>query len=165
MNPWSVLGRVRVKSLAHAVFLGMGHPLFLGPTIKATRACVRISTAHYGKLHHRNGPANAFRHALWNYLIGKACAPWSSREERAIAWAERITLWHEESFPNKEPARRMDLHNNAVGRAILQEQRDQSQEEVIRLLMEMTERSVLIDRDTDLTELKNQLVHIIGHEG
>ena len=161
MNPWSVLGRVSFKSLARGLWLGLGHPLFLWPTIGATRDCVRISTHHFGRLHHKNGPANAFRHALWNYLIAEACFPWTSKEERAIVWAEKITLWHEDSFPNKELARKMDLHNNAVGRDLLRQGRDREREVVIGLLLEMSGASVLIDTGTDLSQLKNQLVHII----
>src|SRR5690606_39389481 len=132
MIPWSVLGRVKLKHLVRGLFLGLGHPLFLWPTIRATRECVRVSTEHYGRLHHKNGPANAFRHALWNYMIAEACSPDGVREERAIAWAEKITRWHEDAFPNPDLARNMDLHNNAIGREIWRAGQEQDRESAIR---------------------------------
>lgn len=161
MNPLAVLKRVSFKSLLKGVVLGLGHPLFLMPTIRATRECVRISNAHYGKLHHKNGPANAFRHALWNYMIAQGCLRGTSGEQRATAWAEKVTHWHEEAFPNAELARNMDLHNNAVGRRLFGKHRERELEEVIEILKEMALESVKVDGNTDLSELKYQLVHIM----
>ena len=164
MNLWAVLGGLRSKNLIKGAWLGLKNPLYLGPTIRATRNCVLICTEHYGTLHHGHGPANAFRHALWNYMIAEACARGNSRREAAIAWAEGITLWHEDSFPNREPARSMDLHNNAVGRQLFREHGHLGQGEIYSLLLGMAENSVKIDLETDLGPLKNQLVYIKDHE-
>jgi hypothetical protein len=139
----------------------MGRPLFIFPTIRATKDCIKISTAHYGKLHHKNGPANAFRHALWNYLIAKRCLKWYNKEHLVSDWAKKVTDWHEEAFPNKALAKAMDLHNNAVGRFIFEQNPGKSEEEIISILKEMATESTKIEDNTNLSELKNQLVHIL----
>lgn len=162
MNPFAIVKRVSFKHILKGILLGLGRPLFIFPTIKATKDCIKISTVHYGKLHHKNGPANAFRHALWNYLIAKRCLKWNKNEKAVSEWAEKVTNWHEAAFANKELAKKMDLHNNAVGRNIFEQNRDKSEEEIISLLQKMTEESIKIDRETDLSKLKNQLVHILG---
>lgn len=162
MNPFAIVKRVSFKHILKGILLGLGRPLFIFPTIKATKDCIKISTVHYGKLHHKNGPANAFRHALWNYLIATRCLKWNKNEKVVSEWAKKVTDWHEAAFPNKELAKKMDLHNNAVGRNIFEQNRDKSEEEIISLLQKMTEESIKIDRETDLSKLKNQLVHILG---
>src|SRR5690606_22157464 len=122
--------------------------------------CVCISTAHYGKLHHKNGPANAFRHALWNFMIVRACRRYSG-EQRALSWAGKITHWHEDSFPNGKLARAMDLHNNAVGRDLLGEHRDRQLEGVVEILKGMALESVKVDVHANLGTLKYQFEHIM----
>ncbi|SFB71646.1 hypothetical protein SAMN04487891_101650 [Flagellimonas taeanensis] len=161
MNPFSVLKRVSFKHILKGILLGMGRPLFIFPTIKATKDCIKISTSHYGKLHHKNGPANAFRHALWNYLIAKKCLKWNNKEPLVYDWAKKVTDWHEEAFPNKPLAKAMDLHNNAVGRFIFKEHIEKSEEEIITVLQKMTLESVKIEGDTDLSKFKDRLVHIL----
>lgn len=90
-------------------------------------------------------------------MIAKRCGG----SARAILWAEKVTHWHEEAFPNVELARRMDLHNNAVGRALLEDHPQRSQGESIAMLQGMAKESVKLSEGTDWTTLKNRLVHII----
>lgn len=161
MNPIAVLKRVDLKNILKVIFIGIGHPLFIVPTIRATKDCVRISTENYGRLHHKNGPANAFRHALWNYLIAKRCFRIRHNRDSVLEWAKKITDWHEHAFPNQELAKQMDFHNNAVGRFVFQENPEKTESEVIELLKSMTLVSVKIDSDTDLTSLKTQFIHIL----
>ncbi|WP_418502007.1 DUF6973 domain-containing protein [Flagellimonas sp.] len=161
MNPFAIVKRVNFKHILKGILLGMGRPLFIVPTIKATKDCIKISTTHYGKLHHKNGPANAFRHALWNYLIAKRCLKWNKKESTVSDWAKKVTDWHEEAFPNKALAKAMDLHNNAVGRFIFETNSEKSEEEVISILQKMTLESVKLEENTNLSPLKDQLVHIL----
>ena len=130
------------------------------PTIKATRECISVSTKSYGKLHNKNGPANAFRHAFWNYLIAKRCSKWTKEDQSAVIWAQKITDWHENAFRNNELARKMDFHNNEVGRWIFNENGSKSMVEVIELVQQMTLESTQINKISDLSQYKNQLVHI-----
>lgn len=139
----------------------MSHPLFIVLTIRATKDCIRISTDNYGRLHHENGPANAFRHALWNYLIAKRCFRIRHDKDSVLQWAEKITDWHEHAFPNTELAKTMDFHNNAVGRLVFRENPEKTESEIIELLKSMTLVSVKIDSNTKLASLKTQFIHIL----
>lgn len=139
----------------------MSHPLFIVLTIRATKDCIRISTDNYGRLHHENGPANAFRHALWNYLIAKRCFRIRHDKDSVLQWAEKITDWHEHAFPNTELAKTMDFHNNAVGRLAFRENPEKTESEIIELLKSMTLVSVKIDSNTKLASLKTQFIHIL----
>ena len=141
--------------------IGLSRPLFILPTIKATKDCIAVSTKNYGKLHHKNGPANAFRHAFWNYLIAKRCFKWHRNEEIALAWAKKVTDWHEDSFPNKQLPKAMDLHNNEVGRFIFAENAEKTEREIVELLKKMALESIKIDENSILSEHKNQMVHIL----
>lgn len=161
MNLVSVLNRVSTKHILKGILLVVQRPLFIVPTMRATKDCIRVSTENFGNLHHKNGPANAFRHAYWNYLIAKRCLKWATKETSVLCWVEQITNWHEDAFPNEVLARNMDLHNNRVGRNVFQENQAISEKEAIELFKRMTKESTKIDANSDLSQLKNQLVHII----
>ncbi|MEM7483973.1 MAG: hypothetical protein AAF348_02080 [Bacteroidota bacterium] len=119
-----------------------------------------ISTQHYGRLHYKNGPANAFRHALWNYLIAKRCYAWIKNETKVLNWSEKITDWHEHAFPNRKLAKDMDLHNNRVGRYVFKIYLHKTIPEVILILKEMTTASLRVDAKSNFANFKNKLVHI-----
>ncbi|WP_420321066.1 DUF6973 domain-containing protein [Flagellimonas sp.] len=139
-------------------------PVFIFPTLSATKQCISTSTEIYGRLHYKNGPANAFRHTFWNYLIAKKCFRWRNNMDAVLVWVEKITNWHENAFPNRELAKKMDLHNNKIGRAIFKEHFSKLESQVIDILREMTSNAIKIDVETDFTLVKNQLVYIIDNE-
>ncbi|SDQ16576.1 DUF6973 domain-containing protein [Flagellimonas zhangzhouensis] len=161
MNLFAVLKRVDFKNILKGVFIGLRRPHLILPTIKATKDCISISTKYYGKLHHKNGPANAFRHAFWNYLIAKRCFKWQKSEEVVLSWAKNVTDWHEDSFPNKQLPKEMDLHNNEVGRFIFEQHTEKSEQEIVGLLKLMALESTKIDESSVLSEYKNRMVHIL----
>jgi len=161
VNLLAVAKRVDFKNILKAAFIGLSRPHFILPTIKATKDCIAISTKNYGKLHHKNGPANAFRHAFWNYLIAKRCFNWQRNEEAVLVWAKKVTDWHEDSFPNKQLAKAMDLHNNEVGRFIFVKNTEKTEQEIVELLRKMTLESIKIDEKSTLSEHKNRMVHIL----
>tara|TARA_Y100001001_G_scaffold100119_1_gene97851 strand:- start:5909 stop:6394 length:486 start_codon:yes stop_codon:yes gene_type:complete len=161
VNLLAVAKRVDFKNILKGVFIGLSRPHFILPTIKATKDCIAISTKNYGKLHHKNGPANAFRHAFWNYLIAKRCFNWQRNEEAVLVWAKKVTDWHEDSFPNKQLAKAMDLHNNEVGRFIFVKNTEKTEQEIVELLRKMTLESIKIDEKSTLSEHKNRMVHIL----
>ncbi|MBR9855050.1 MAG: hypothetical protein GYB37_10820 [Algicola sp.] len=161
MKLFAILRRVDLKNILKVIFIGLSRPLFIIPTIKATKDCLAVSSRNYGKLHHKNGPANAFRHALWNYLIAKRCFPWNRDKKTVLLWAKKITDWHEDSFPNKKLPKQMDLHNNAVGRFIFEQHAEKSESEVIQLLKEKASESIKIDENSNLSNYKYQMVHIL----
>lgn len=100
---------------ATKVFLS--HPFFGPPTVWATIESIMIAEENFEDDPDKNGPANAYRHALWNLLIVHYCSKISNRE-KALKWAKEITDLHEKLFPNKDFDREMDLHNNTVGRQL-----------------------------------------------
>ena len=160
MNIVRALRNVGAKSVWRVFVLAIMHPLFVIPTITATKKCLKLSTEHFGKAHYENGPANAFRHALWNILIAKKCFRVSTSAKKVLAWAQKITDWHEQAFFNEEMPMKMDYHNNAIGRNIFRENLKWSQEEFIHYLLQLAKKAIKINRDTDLNQLKNQLVYI-----
>lgn len=141
--------------------LCLQHPLFVIPTLAATKKCVQISNELYGTLHHKNGPANAFRHALWNYLIAKKCQKWQPRTEKILFWAATITHLHELFSPNSALAKAMDLHNNKVGRELFLANKDKEIAEVVLLLEEMTLRSHKVTELWEMDQYGTQLIHIV----
>ncbi|TAI47437.1 DUF6973 domain-containing protein [Flagellimonas allohymeniacidonis] len=154
------LGRVGIDKLWALLILVLKNIPFVVPTILATKRCVGISTQYYGRRHYQNGPANAFRHALWNYLIVKSSLNWWKNENWALRWSQQITDWHEEAFQNIPLAKAMDYHNNEVGRSVFIKHRNDEPEDVIQLLRKMTEASIPISSESELLKLKHRLVHI-----
>lgn len=155
------LRNVGVKNIWRAFILAITHPLFVFPTISATKKCLKVSTEYFGKAHYKNGPANAFRHALWNILIASFCLRWSSNKDKLNCWAKKVTDWHEEAFVNAPLAKAMDLHNNAVGRYLFTEHASASHENLLETLIDMTKESRLIKSENEIEPSSMQLVHII----
>jgi hypothetical protein len=160
MNFLKVLTRIQPEGFWHLLKLAMPNLLFLGPTYRATKNCMAISTQHFGRKHYQNGQANAFRHALWNVLIAKYSAKSKNQVHRALKWAKKITDWHEETFFSKELPMKMDYHNNEVGRKLFKENVRWTEEKFIVKLRSMTENAVKIQQDSKLNQFKNQLVFI-----
>lgn len=135
------------------------HPQYLLPTYKATKKAVAISDELYGDLHHEDNRTNAFRHALWNYLICKYCLGVAGSSEKAMSWSKKITDLHERLSPNEGLARRMDLHNNGIGREIFSNFHG-SEEEGISVLQQKTREAVQVRCSAEIEADKNKLVFI-----
>ncbi len=142
------------------IILFIRHPFNFIPTLLATYQCVEISNEQYGTLHHRNNATNAFRHALWNFLIAKKCSSWRRNKRKAIKWAQQITDWHEEFSPNEPLEREMDSHNNHIGRKLFIQNDEKSIESFVEVLKEKVENSKMIVSIEDLKNYSNDLVHI-----
>ena len=154
-----LLTRVRPKMFGKLLWMSITHILFVIPTFLATKQCMALSTELYDRKHYQNGPENAFRHALWNYLIAKRCLSWRNNPSKVLRWTKRITDWHEDAFSNSKLARTMDEHNNAVGRQLFKAH-GEDHEKVMHILKRMTSESIQITMETDLNRLKQQFVHI-----
>lgn len=161
MGMLRTLSRVGIKNIGRLLVLCLKNPLFVIPTIKATRHCISVATDLYGDAHHKNVPANGFRHAYWNYTIALNCYRVRKKEAKVVDWTTEVTNWHEEAFPNEPLAKKMDLHNNSLGRNVFKKYKDNTQDEVKRILIEMVKESVFIDDNSNLQNLENKLVHII----
>lgn len=160
MNIWKVIRGLAVKKLFRLATISIRSPLMVYPTIKATKQTVAICEKLYAKAHHGNGPANAFRHALWNVLIAKNALAVTGNIEKSIIWASKFTDLHEELSPNNTLEKAMDLHNNAVGRQIFYEYPDLSEDEIINLLFSYASKAILISYKSELIQYQDQLVYI-----
>lgn len=160
MNWLKTIKRLHWVSVWELIKLALFNIRYLWPTYRATKQCMAISSEHFGRKHYQNGPANAFRHALWNILIAKKCFALGDTLEKVMAWTRKITDWHEEAFFSKELPMKMDYHNNAIGRMLFFEHWQWSQEQLIQHLLDLTKKAVKVDRDTNFNEVKNQLVFI-----
>ncbi|PRX57061.1 DUF6973 domain-containing protein [Flagellimonas meridianipacifica] len=161
MNIARALRNVGAKNIWRVFILAVTHPLFVIPTISATKKCLKLSTEYFGKAHYENGPANAFRHALWNILIARFCLRWSSNKDKLNSWAKKATDWHEEAFVNSPLARAMDLHNNSIGRHLFLNHASASQEKIVAILIDMTKDSKLVKSEKEIDPSQMSLVHII----
>lgn len=164
MKVWNTLKRVNFKSLWQLIALSITYPHFIYPTFMATKECMRVSTMYFGREHYRNTPANAFRHALWNYLIAAYCARRSTNKSKILKWTKTITDWYENAFMNSELARSMDFHNNEIGRMLYLEHHSKNLETNMQLLLDKTNEAVHINKAAPIPTAAGQLVFLYRPE-
>ncbi len=97
------------------------HPLFIIPTYKATKKTIAIVNEKFENSHHSNDRSNAYRHALWNYLICEYCYKSKPSLQEVLLWSRKITDLHEKLSPNGKLEKKMDLHNNRIGRMLFED--------------------------------------------
>ncbi len=134
-------------------------PRYIIPTLKATKKTIEICDISFGKKHHEDNPTNAFRHALWNFLISEKCYRVSWSLEKTMLWTQKITDLHENLFPNKPLAKEMDLHNNLVGRELFKAHLGKEQDPVEVLNKKML-KAVKVKSIKEIKMSKNNLVYI-----
>jgi hypothetical protein len=124
-----------------------------------------MANTHFGPAHHKNTPANAFRHAAWNWLIARNCAKSVKDEDKVLAWTEKITEMHEKILPGNYLSDTMDLHNNLVGRVFFQSTKQANLNDGLAQLLILTERSVKVSTVEQIRLMpQTQLVHISDPE-
>ncbi|MHA6278906.1 DUF6973 domain-containing protein [Salinimicrobium sp. CAU 1759] len=153
------IASLNFKELVVLSRIFLKHPLYLLPTYKATDRTVKISNRLYGALHHEDNRTNAFRHALWNYLICKYCLSVAGSMEKAVNWSKKITDLHERLSPNADLAKAMDLHNNRIGREIFLKNFDE-EIDIVTLLQQETKEAVKIRSFKEIEEVRTNLVFI-----
>ena len=131
---WRIVRRLSIKEALGAAWLCLRHPLYVQPTWRATRRTVELCDMHYPNIHHLHNTANAIRHVLWNVLIVKYCAKGDLIPQAVIDWTRTITDWHERFAVNAPLERKMDLHNNALGRSWSPELHNRSEQEIMEFL-------------------------------
>ena len=135
------------------------HPFYLIPTYRATNDAVKISTRLYGNLHHEDNRTNAFRHALWNYLLSEYCLSVAGSIEKTVEWSKKITDLHERLSPNEKLAKAMDLHNNKIGRELFLNNFEKN-ENIVPLLQKMTREAVKVSTIPEIEREKEKLFFI-----
>lgn len=134
MSFWKLIKGIRFKQLIVLFVFFLRRPIFMFATMKATSRTLNIVQEKFPDIHGKDNSANAFRHALWNYLIAVRCSKRGGNMNAIISWAKEITDWHEDFSPNKPLARAMDLHNNHIGRALFQSHENRTEKEAITAL-------------------------------
>ncbi|MFL1894327.1 DUF6973 domain-containing protein [Aquimarina sp. 2-A2] len=160
MTAWELIRRFDLNQLVRLAWLMMRHPLYVFPTLKATQETLRICNKRYGDLHHKNGKANAFRHALWNLLLCRYVYQKSKNTEKAEGWAERVTDLHERLAPNEELDTAMDLHNNKIGRMLFAGHPMQTRTDAIESLQRMTQEAKPVSDAKNIVNFEGELVYI-----
>ncbi len=138
------------------------NPLFIYPTLKATRRAIGICNSLFGKEHHGNGKSNAVRHALWSILICQNIFKMIKNEEKSIHWTQKVTDLHEKLAPNAPLETTMDLHNNEVGRKYFNTVKYYSEEEIILFLEEKVLKAKEVSDTNTMLNHKNDLVYLTG---
>ncbi len=162
MNLWNRIKILRPKQLGKLIILLGRNPRLVFPTIQATKRTLTICDSLYGKKHHRNNPANAFRHAFWNMLLCRAVFKIHGDLEKALDWAKTITDLHEEISFSNDLAKAMDLHNNAVGRKLFKEKHKnfRLEKEIIFILKEIAKNAQQIALPKEVENYSGKLVFI-----
>ena len=138
------------------------YPTYILPTYSATKETLKICDEKFGKSHHKSNKANAFRHALWNFLIAEKCFRGNNSVEKSIFWAKKITDLHEKLSPNKSLAKTMDLHNNEIGRKLFQQKI--SKEKTISVLEKYMKSALKISTEKEAQKNSSQLIYIENDE-
>ncbi|GGZ43549.1 DUF6973 domain-containing protein [Mesonia mobilis] len=157
----AIWAKIKQLNLKQTFILGktfLFRPGLLFPTYRATRQTVQICNRLFGKAHHKNNKTNAFRHALWNFLIAEKSFPQLNEKTKAIAWAKEITDLHEKLSPNPELPRTMDLHNNEVGRSLFQQ--EITSKKIIEKLQEMMKEAQFVNQVAEIPNYPERLVYI-----
>ncbi|WP_299258906.1 hypothetical protein [uncultured Aquimarina sp.] len=156
----NIIKRFSIRQLFRLSRLLLQNPWYIIPTLRATKRTMIICDSLFGKAHHKNGKANAFRHALWNILICQKTYIHSKNEKKSIVWTQKITDLHEKLAPNKAIAEAMDLHNNRLGRLYFKSLSSASEEETVAFLKEKTKNANLIKDIEGVKQFQDDLVHL-----
>ena len=136
------------------------HPVFVLPTMKASKRCIVICHELFGNTHHLHNPANAFRHALWNVLIVQYCAQKKRNINRVFAWTKQITDWHEVFSVNHPLHRAMDMHNNEIGRMLIKGHLAEKEEKLIEMVQNAAKKAQKVINIEEIDHSEDQLVYL-----
>jgi len=148
------------KKLPGLFWLALKHPLYIIPTLRATRLTMTIAQREYGNKHVGNTPENAFRHALWSFLIAKNCLEWKNDIPKAGRWTALITDKHEIVAPNPPLERSMDEHNNSIGIALFQRSSSWEIDRVVNYLKTKAKTAKKIENPPGVNTFEDDLVYI-----
>ncbi|MBW1293997.1 DUF6973 domain-containing protein [Aquimarina litoralis] len=160
MNIRSLIKRFNFRQLFKIAGLGIQRPLYIVPTLSATKKTMVVCDTLYGKEHHLSGRANAFRHALWNILICQKVFKISGDETKSALWTKKVTDLHEKLAPNEALEEAMDLHNNKLGRIYFKKLTNASEEELITFLREQLNKAKLITSKEQTKIFGDNMVYI-----
>ena len=158
----AIAARIKSLDLRQLLVLSrtfMFHPLYLIPTYKGTKKTITICDAKFSDSHHSNDRSNAYRHALWNYLICEYCFKAKSSLQEALFWSKKITDLHEKLLPNDKLEKKMDLHNNKIGRLLFEEYY-LAEPDILQILDAKMNTAIFIASIEDIANAGKELVYL-----
>lgn len=160
MNIWGRIKQLSISQICRLSYLFVTNPLLIPPTLKATKKTINICDAHFGHAHHKSNPANAFRHALWNYILCQKMMKILKNDEKSIEWVQKLTKMYEKVTNNTILDETMDLHNNEVGRNLFLAQKELKEADLIEYLLKMIKKAIKIENIDAIENCSTQLVYI-----
>ncbi|MEM7086688.1 MAG: hypothetical protein AAF489_10930 [Bacteroidota bacterium] len=160
MNIWKRIKQLSIGQLFKLGFVFAKRPLLIGPTLRATKRTMHICYTLYGGAHHKNGKANAFRHALWNILICQNCQKKTKNDKKSIIWTEKITILYEKVTKNEILDQHMDLHNNELGIKWFRANLFANEAEIISFIQKKLENAQKVAKIEEIENLENTLIYI-----
>lgn len=135
-------------------------PHLIIPVYKVTQRTLQICDERFGKAHFYVGQANAFRHTLWNYLLCRKVNSIRNNPIRAIIFTERLVNYYEKVTRNEVMDRKMDDHNNAIGRNIFLSYLDENEEKMIDFIQNEAKNAQKVSQIESFDDLANTLVYL-----
>ncbi|MEL6813097.1 MAG: hypothetical protein AAFP76_17380 [Bacteroidota bacterium] len=121
---------------------------------------MKICNTLFGGAHHKNGRPNAFRHALWNILIGQETLKRTKNTQKSALWTQKLTNLYEKVTKNEFLDQAMDLHNNEVGRIYFLELYDRKEKEIIDFLQKQLVNAKKLVKIEEIENNHTTLVYI-----
>ncbi|MCT8339426.1 hypothetical protein MG296_05140 [Flavobacteriaceae bacterium TK19130] len=160
MNLWARIRSLSIGQLWQLSVLFLKHPLYILPTLRATKRTFEICQNLYGDTHHKSNRANAFRHALWNMLICQKTFKISKNEQKAVIFTLKVTDLYEKVTQNEVLDEAMDLHNNEIGRRHFLKNSTQNEAELVELLQKMAKKAQKVSKVEEMNKFQDNLVFI-----
>ena len=160
MDLWKKIKRISFLKLLSFGFLLLQKPLLIIPILKATKAALKASQKMYGYAHNKNGKANAFRHAYWNFLICQKTLKWTKNSQKSTIWTQKVVDFYEKVTKNDPLDTAMDLHNNAIGRNHFLACFSENSFNSIVFFKEMAQNAQKITKIEEIKNFSNTLVYI-----
>ena len=160
MNLWSRIRQLKLQQLIKLSVLFLSRPFLIGPTLRATKRTMAICDDLFERLHHKSNKENAFRHALWNFLICQKTLKRTKNSQKSAIWAQKVTKMYEKVTNNSILEKSMDLHNNAIGRMIFLDKNGLKEPEIIDFLQKMMQNAQKIAKTEEIEKYKTEMVFL-----
>lgn len=160
MNLWKRVRQLSIPNLLGFGLLLMRKPLLIYPIWKATQKTMAVSDRLYGKAHFGNGKANAFRHAYWNFLLSSTIDRAFKHRRKSVDFTEKIVNYYEKVTQNEILDRKMDFHNNAIGRNLFLIKNEENESQMIDFIQNMADFAQKVTKIEDFQYYKNDLVYL-----
>jgi hypothetical protein len=152
--------QLHLGQLKKLALLFLSRPLYIIPTISATKKTLLICDRLYKNSHHKSNKANAFRHALWNVLICKKVIKYAKNKQKSVFWAQKAGDLHEKVTRNEILDQEVDLQNNTTGRIFFLNHLEQKEAKIIDLLQKMSQKAQKTKKIEQIRQHKNELVYL-----